>query len=72
MDCMAGCRERVGNRIVNLEYESTDAPAHKVRYYLERRDAEFGYKMAEVLCVFSGVQVLKRRSSINRMIEVGM
>jgi hypothetical protein len=26
---------------------------HKVRYYLERRDAEFEAKMAEVLCVYS-------------------
>src|ERR1700694_1006545 len=25
---------------------------HKVRYYLERRDAEFEQKMAEVLCVY--------------------
>jgi transposase len=33
---------------------------HKVRYYLERRDAEFEQKMAEVLCVYRKVQVLKR------------
>lgn len=32
---------------------------HKVRYYLERRDAEFEQKMAEVLCVYREVQVLK-------------
>ena len=25
---------------------------HKVRYYLERRDAEFEQKTAEVFCVF--------------------
>jgi len=30
---------------------------HKVRYYLERRDAEFEQKMAEVLCVYREVQV---------------
>jgi Homeodomain-like domain len=33
---------------------------HKVRYYLERRDAAFEQKMAEVLCVYRKVQVLKR------------
>src|SRR5215468_3358094 len=33
---------------------------HKVRYYLERRDAEFAQKMAEVLCVYREVQVLKK------------
>ena len=33
---------------------------HKVRYYLERRDDEFEQKMAEVLCVYREVQVLKK------------
>ena len=33
---------------------------HKVRYYLERRDDEFEQKMADVLCVYREVQVLKK------------
>jgi len=33
---------------------------HKVRYYLEDRDAEFEQKMAEVLCVYREVAVLKK------------
>jgi transposase len=33
---------------------------HKVRYYLEQRDADFEQKMAEVLCVYREVQVLKK------------
>src|ERR1700745_95716 len=36
---------------------------HKVRYYLEDRDAEFEQKMAEVLCVYREVAVLKRTSA---------
>jgi transposase len=36
---------------------------HKVRYYLENRDAEFEQKMAEVLCVYREVAVLKRTSA---------
>ena len=36
---------------------------HKVRYYLERRDAEFEPKMAEVLCVYREVQVLKKAAA---------
>src|ERR1700680_2896570 len=32
---------------------------HKVRYYLERRDAEFEEKMAQVLCVYREVAILK-------------
>ena len=35
---------------------------HKVRYYLERRDPEFEQKMAEVLCVYREVQILKKTS----------
>ena len=34
-----------------------DIKPHKVRYYLERRDAEFEQKMAQVLCVYREVQV---------------
>jgi transposase len=36
---------------------------HKMRYYLERRDAEFEQKMAEVLCVYREVQVLKKAAA---------
>src|ERR1700739_3960737 len=36
---------------------------HKVRYYLERRDAEFEQKMAEVLCVYREVQVQKKAAA---------
>ncbi len=32
---------------------------HKVRYYLERRDPEFKAKMAEVLCVYREVKIIK-------------
>src|SRR6187397_352918 len=39
---------------------------HKVRYYLENRDAEFEQKMAEVLCVYREVQVLKRAAAKSR------
>jgi transposase len=36
---------------------------HKVRYYLERRDAEFEHKMAEVLCVYREVKVLQKAAA---------
>ena len=36
---------------------------HKVRYYLERRDPEFEPKMAEFLCVYREVQVLKKAAA---------
>jgi transposase len=36
---------------------------HKVRYYLERRDPEFAEKMAEVLCVYRKVKLLKKEAA---------
>jgi transposase len=33
---------------------------HKVRYYLQRRDPEFAEKMAELLCVYREVSLLKQ------------
>ncbi len=36
---------------------------HKVRYYLERRDPAFEPKMAEVLCVYREVAVLKEAAA---------
>ena len=36
---------------------------HKVRYYLERRDPEFEQKMAQVLCVYREVEILKQAAA---------
>ena len=36
---------------------------HKIRYYLERRDPEFKAKMAEVLCVYREVKLLKESAA---------
>jgi len=35
---------------------------HKVRYYLERRDPEFEPKMAEILCVYREVAMLREQA----------
>ena len=40
-----------------------DIKPQKVRYYLEQRDAEFEQKMAQVLCVYREVQVLKKAAA---------
>ena len=39
---------------------------HKIRYYLERRDADFEQKMAEVLCIYRQVRVLKKAAKSKR------
>jgi transposase len=36
---------------------------HKIRYYLERRDPEFKQKMAEVLCVYREVKLIRETAA---------
>src|ERR1700688_1824966 len=40
--------------------DQDEVKPHKVRYYLEQRDPDFAEKMAEVLCVYRQVQILKQ------------
>jgi transposase len=54
--CLARLVQGTVCKILNRE----EIKPHKVRYYLECRDAEFEQKMAEVLCVYRAVEVLKR------------
>jgi transposase len=39
---------------------------HKVRYYLEHRDPEFKEKMAEVLCVYREVKIIKETAATSK------
>ncbi len=39
---------------------------HKVRSYLERRDPDFAEKMAEVLCVYRQVKILKKKAAASK------
>ena len=43
--------------------DSEEVKPHKVRYYLEKRDPEFARKMAEVLCVYRKVKLLKKAAA---------
>jgi transposase len=43
---------------------------HKVRYYLERRDEGFEAKMAEVLCVYREVAILKERDACGTEVAI--
>ncbi|MGH6869388.1 MAG: IS630 family transposase, partial [Methylocella sp.] len=40
-----------------------EAKPHKMRCYLERRDPEFEQKMAQILCVYKEVEILKEAAS---------
>jgi hypothetical protein len=39
---------------------------HKVRCYLEQRDPDFAEKMAQVLCVYRQVQILKTAAAASK------
>src|SRR5487761_2609492 len=58
-DCLANLVQGSVCKILGQE----EVKPHKVRYYLERRDAEFEQKMAEVLCVYREVQSLKKAAA---------
>ena len=58
-DCLAKLAQGTVCKVLNRQA----VKAHKVRYYLERRDAEFEEKMAQVLCVYREVAILKRAAA---------
>src|ERR1700686_591240 len=58
-ECLANLVQGTVCKILGHE----EIKPHKVRYYLERRDAEFERKMAEVLCVYREVQVMKKAAA---------
>jgi transposase len=53
------CLARIAQGTVCKILAAQQIKPHKVRYYLERRDEAFETKMAEVLCVYREVAVLK-------------
>lgn len=57
--CLANLVQGTVCKILNEE----EVKPHKVRYYLERRDPEFAQKMAEVLCVYRKVKILKKEAT---------
>jgi transposase len=53
------CLMRIAQGTVCKILADQEVKPHKVRYYLERRDPEFDVKMAEVLCVYQEVAILR-------------
>jgi transposase len=58
-ECLAKLVQGTVCKILSQE----EIKPHKVRYYLENRDDEFEQKMAQVLCVYREVQVLKKAAA---------
>ena len=53
------CLARIAQGTVCKILAEQEVKPHKVRYYLERRDPAFDAKMAEVLCVYQEVAILR-------------
>src|SRR4030088_748772 len=60
--CLANLAQGTVCKILNQE----EVKPHKVRYYLEQRDPDFGEKMAEVLCVYRQVKILKKAAAVSK------
>jgi transposase len=59
------CLSRLAQGTVCKILAQQDVKPHKIRYYLERRDPAFDEKMAEVLCVYREVAVLRAAADSN-------
>lgn len=51
---------RICRGTVSKILKSSNIRPHKINYYLERRDSEFETKMAQVLCVYEEVELIKQ------------
>src|ERR1700683_3531147 len=57
------CLADLGQGTVCKILDQDEVKPHKVRYYLEQRDPDFAAKMADVLCVYRQVQILKQEGA---------
>jgi transposase len=57
--CLSGLAQGTVCKILDAQ----EVKPHKVRYYLERRDPDFKAKMAQVLCVYRKVNILKKAAA---------
>src|ERR1700681_1580520 len=60
--CLANLAQGTVCKILDQE----EVKPHKVRYYLECRDPDFAEKMAEVLCVYRQVKILKKAAAASK------
>ena len=58
-----GCLAKLAQGALCNILNAQEIKPHKVRYYLERRDPQFKQKMAEVLCVYRQVKLIKEAAA---------
>jgi hypothetical protein len=61
--CLANLAQGTVCKILDQD----EVKPHKVRYYLEQRDPDFAEKMAEVLCVYRQVKILRQAAAGSKM-----
>jgi hypothetical protein len=61
-----GCLANLAQGTVCKILDQEEVKPHKVRYYLEQRDPDFAEKMAEVLCVYRQVKILKKAAAASK------
>jgi len=64
------CLARIVQGTVCKILARREVKPHKLRYYLERRDAAFEEKMAEVLCVYQEVAVLRAADTPDETVAI--
>lgn len=64
------CLTRLVQGTVCKILDQHEVQPHKVRYYLERRDEAFEQKMAEVLCVYREVAVLRESEATRANVAI--
>ena len=64
------CLKRIVQGAVCKILARNEIKPHKVSYYLERRDPEFEAKMAEVLCVYREVAVLRESEAAETNVAI--
>jgi len=61
--------KKLGRGTVSKMLARAEIRPHKIQYYLERRDEEFDRKMAEILCVYRQVELM-READTDDMVAV--
>lgn len=61
--------KKLGRGTVSKLLARAEIRPHKIQYYLERRDEEFDRKMAEILCVYRDVELM-REAGTNDLVAV--
>jgi transposase len=64
------CMVRIAQGTVCKILASQQVKPHKVRYYLERRDEAFETKMADVLCVYREVAILRESKATDTNVAI--